>query len=141
MDLGVSGRDTWALTRKPRTTLNLSKCGGLASCVFPRRQMGSAGPHLLTFQDKPEMQIFRNLFSCAKLAIDSDIFERPGEQKKKKKTASHCAIHKVKTLEAYLYRVIKKEVCCEEEEAVDTLNIHLFIQEVIFQHLPCIGHY
>jgi len=49
--------------------------------------MGSAGPHLLTFQDKPEMQIFRNLLSCAKLAIDSDIFKRPGELKKKKKQA------------------------------------------------------
>ena len=47
--------------------------------------MGSAGPHLLTFQDKPEMQIFRNLLSCAKLAIDSDIFERPGELKQNKK--------------------------------------------------------
>ena len=49
--------------------------------------MGSAGPHLLTFQDKPEMQIFRNPLSCDKLSIDSDIFKSPGELKKKKKQA------------------------------------------------------
>lgn len=85
--LGVWGRGHLGFNSKTQNHLNLSKCGGLASCVLPRRQMGSAGPHLLTFQDKPEMQIFRNPLSCAKLAIDSDIFKRPGELKKKKKQA------------------------------------------------------